>query len=312
MALKLTLEGKSATVLMFCPPMGYRRCHQMTLVLSCVTPDFVLQVSDRRLTTPIGGVVNDDANKAVLLFHAMVFAYTGLAEIEGQRTDVWLTHTMRTAQSIPEAISLVADSATEAFKSVPLAYRMHAFAGVGWGRFDRDGPLEPLYAKVSNFYDAQGRQLPNAQPSFIATVSRLGGERYGLAAVGQSLQQDEVIRLRRYVRRACAKEPRPEAVGRLLATQVRQVAARNRAVGAGLLVNCLPRPTEQGTVTLKAGNPSLKSDTFLYVPAGTSEGWEYPPQVILPGGTVLIDAAVKNTGTFVQMTNDDAGNNKDE
>jgi hypothetical protein len=73
----------------------------MTLILSLLTRDFVMQASDQRLTDPTSGALRDDvANKAVLFDSAMTFAYTGPAEIpridrnwgRRLRTDDWILY----------------------------------------------------------------------------------------------------------------------------------------------------------------------------------------------------------------------------
>jgi len=61
----------------------------MTLVLSLATPDYVVQVSDRRLTDPTGKTVNENSNKSVLLTNRMAFGYTGLARLAGQSHLIW-------------------------------------------------------------------------------------------------------------------------------------------------------------------------------------------------------------------------------
>ena len=69
----------------------------MTLILSCIAKDYIVQVSDRRLSlvTRVGGRLNvkpieDKSNKAVVFCGALSFAYTGLANLQGKKTDVWL------------------------------------------------------------------------------------------------------------------------------------------------------------------------------------------------------------------------------
>jgi hypothetical protein len=63
----------------------------VTLVLDCFARDAAFQVSDRRLVDPERGtIVDDETNKAVILNGRVVFSYTRLAKIRGQRTDEWL------------------------------------------------------------------------------------------------------------------------------------------------------------------------------------------------------------------------------
>ncbi len=57
----------------------------MTLVLNCLTHDYLFQVSDRRLVRlPDYEIIDDDANKNVFYCGHVAFSYTGLAEIEGK------------------------------------------------------------------------------------------------------------------------------------------------------------------------------------------------------------------------------------
>ena len=64
----------------------------MTIVLDCFARDAAFQISDRRLTDAAhpGVLIDDETNKALLLNGRVVFSYTGLASIDGQRTDEWL------------------------------------------------------------------------------------------------------------------------------------------------------------------------------------------------------------------------------
>jgi hypothetical protein len=72
----------------------------MTMIATLVARNKVVQVSDRRLTWPNGGLADDEANKAICVkcnnAHFSI-AYTGLAEIgkERKRTDIWLAEYLR-------------------------------------------------------------------------------------------------------------------------------------------------------------------------------------------------------------------------
>ena len=65
----------------------------MTLIVTAVGKSFVIQASDRRLTTPSGELRDDNANKALCVAcrdAVFAMAYTGLAQIGSKRTDEWL------------------------------------------------------------------------------------------------------------------------------------------------------------------------------------------------------------------------------
>ena len=69
------------------------------LILSCATPDYVFQVSDRRLRSLNGPravqVMDGDRNKVVLVDGHFAFGYTGLAELGSVRTSDWLVTSSR-------------------------------------------------------------------------------------------------------------------------------------------------------------------------------------------------------------------------
>ena len=55
----------------------------MTLIVSCITRDMAVQVSDRRVSVPSLGQVDDQANKAIFSCGQSAWAYTGLVNRPG-------------------------------------------------------------------------------------------------------------------------------------------------------------------------------------------------------------------------------------
>jgi hypothetical protein len=56
----------------------------MTMIITCLTQNFVIQSSDRRISTVIDNKVqsyDDHSNKALVYKSQFVFAYTGQAKI---------------------------------------------------------------------------------------------------------------------------------------------------------------------------------------------------------------------------------------
>jgi hypothetical protein len=86
-------------------------CEGVTLVLSVLTQEHVIQVSDRRLVrhdpaTAQAELLDDEANKAVLWRGRLAFAYTGLADLGRDRqTDLWLAHTLAAVQEEARGVS---------------------------------------------------------------------------------------------------------------------------------------------------------------------------------------------------------------
>src|SRR5687768_9667498 len=136
----------------------------MTFILSCATKDAVYQVSDRRLTwlggSAPGSVKDDESNKAVLIDGRMAFGYTGLAEVQGLRTDYWLA---KLFGNVPTAdLAAVAErirsQATEAFSNMKVSnprWLRHAFVGIGWGTYRSETELVPILVTISNALNAQ-------------------------------------------------------------------------------------------------------------------------------------------------------------
>jgi hypothetical protein len=67
----------------------------MTLIITFVTYDRIIQASDRRLTWPNGRVADDEANKAVGISckdACFSIAYTGVAIIDKYKPVICLVH----------------------------------------------------------------------------------------------------------------------------------------------------------------------------------------------------------------------------
>lgn len=84
----------------------------------------------------------------------------------------------------------------------------------------------------------------------------------------------------RMVRRRIAATAPPSDVGRCLVQFVRDVAARNTAVGSGVLLSALPRAAVLAPHGMTvAAMPTSESPTFKYFAEGSAEGFEKGPEV---------------------------------
>src|SRR5436190_12471273 len=120
----------------------------MTLILTCLTREYVVQVSDRRLTLlrgpSRGEIAEFEQTKTVVYKWGAVIGYTGLADIGPEaRTDVWIVEEVRRTQSITamhDALAIGAAAELEGLAStVPSAHRRHAFGIGGWRSEPIDG-----------------------------------------------------------------------------------------------------------------------------------------------------------------------------
>jgi len=181
-------------------PVCLRECLRgvtVTLILSCVTPEYVFQVSDGRLTwlngPQAGQVIEDDRDKAVLVDGRFAFGYTGLAEVGSLRTDDWLSSIVAHSGSTDMSkISLaIRDKATEAFRSIrlPADLKGHAFQGVGWS-FDKAycGAV-PTVITVHNIIGKNWQWLPRARNAFARDVKFFPNlpDGFVLMSVGQEI-----------------------------------------------------------------------------------------------------------------------------
>jgi len=144
----------------------------MALIITAVTRDGIVQVSDRRLTKG-GQVYDDSSNKAVCISCSdgrSAISYAGLAEIGGQRTDEWLADCLASivdgeidTLSVLEALQKRATSAC-AHLGIPQEHRELTFVFAG--------PRKHLavFGYVSNVLDWNGKRLPDVQESFSLGV----------------------------------------------------------------------------------------------------------------------------------------------
>jgi hypothetical protein len=201
----------------------------VTLILSYANWEYVVQVSDRRLTYRNGKLYNDRRNKAVVFCNQMTFAYTGLGYIGRRRTDDWLADVLGPHKFLDAAVNSVK---VEAGKSIarfyyrPSNYRYLEFVGVGWARY-RD-VVQPVLAIVSNYRDLSSNILSTPQRHFVYIYSVLGELPYVCQSSGQPLTRKEAVVLNRYLRKGFEKRVSAPMIARVLAGFIRTVAGRNR------------------------------------------------------------------------------------
>lgn len=262
----------------------------MTLVLNCLTHNYLMQVSDRRLVLlPDQQIVDDDSNKNVFYCGHVAFGYTGLATIEGKDTDDWLLSVL--PESFKTWVTVVKEKSTEAFRNIriPLKYRhykRHAFVGVGWLRVKPDGPLYPALVLISNFYGTRGELLDSVMDEFNVCGLRLPAKnKCMIFPVGQKIPQEELKHLYRNVKTCIERNTGPKTMLRHLVNTMRNVANNNPLVGKNLLALGMPK--------VAAGNPGMvypfvedKMNTFFYIPANSRKQVAYGPSIKCRGLTV--------------------------
>ena len=265
----------------------------MTLVLGCITPNFAIQVSDRRLTwldaSRRGTIADDGRNKVVLFCNRIAFGYTGLAQIGTAHTDEWLLNTIATARPANEhtIFPLIAKRAEMdlAAQRIPAADRRHAFFGTGWATFASDSDTEPYFVYISNFHDRQLKQLPVASDKFEIIVQRLRDLPFKFARVGQPLSAGDVTHLKNAARPARKHSAGAAGYVDILASIIRRVAKNAPTVGSNLLATVIPREAvgKGGFVTPLNRKLAPGRVTCIYLPADGNRGVAYGPHYTCGG-----------------------------
>lgn len=273
----------------------------MTLILSFLSRDHVIQVSDRRLSRPRGStceVCDDESNKAVVAHNLVAFAYTGLAEVSAEtHTDIWLWDRLREAgaQNISATLRHVADSATLEFAKLRVRREQlrHAFVAVGWGRTGGDSGFMPFYATASNALDDSGtRWLPTARDQFRASSAMVlpASTPWHVVSHGQSLSDIDRAALHRNIK-SCARSNglQPAAVIRAIANCIRDVARKNPTVGRSLMAISLPRceaGLAEGMICPMTSRVPADKAVAMYLPDNIDTRNWYMPHYVGSAGSM--------------------------
>lgn len=279
----------------------------MTLLLTCVTQRFIVQASDRRLTTLTGKIHEELANKAVMLDRRATFAYTGLARLgpgPGEPTDELLLDSLGgVGVDFNERMRVLARRATLLTRNTPLrgvpsparpAVRRTSFVGAGFlglrnpGRFGRlssADELHPMLLVVSNAQDLREAWRPTADREYQVHVGFLAEDAdFQLHTAGQALTPPERVDLQRGLRRALRRVTGPEAFARLLARSIRTVSRRTAAVGPNVMCTLVRRddvhsPSDQFGGGLVPIVPELMREEEYFRRADNEGGamWIYSP-----------------------------------
>lgn len=270
----------------------------MTLILSCATREYVVQVADRRLTWP-DGRQKDNATKVVFYNGRIAFGYTGRAYVGSREkleetTAWWLTDVLTASSQRPlkDTLEYLQEQATEKFRRLrcPTDNKCLTVVGIGWGTLHSEPSLIPLLCMVTNCQNAQGEVFSprDTFQIFCRFLRNDDPHQFLFWPAGRSLPEADHRRLRQEIERR-ARRPRPVSpltLTHLLALGVRRVAAHDKAVGHSLLAVSIPRQAvmsfrQTGIFQMIRATPAMprKVPSFLYIPAGSSDGTAYAPYI---------------------------------
>jgi len=220
----------------------------MTLILTALTPNHIVQVSDRRVVRrwPSGRIEKFEGRTKAVVTPVFSCSYTGIAEIAGTDTGEWIATTLsdhlRDADGGLEALRLAAGLKLSGggLNSEPLA-----IACVGWTPTN-DAMPEPLLIALANF-DIRDYSALQPSPDFTRFDIRCReGRRSLVFPLGQPLQLTEMIAANRSLRRVVETDrATPRSIAQILRETIQGVARspdRADLVSEDVLVTSLPRP----------------------------------------------------------------------
>lgn len=278
----------------------------MTLVLTCLTPEYVVQVSDKRVTLSDGAIVDDLRNKGTMYCAQMGFGYTGLAELEGRSTDKWLADHLARGRTLEEALQIVVTDLTNLFAAIRLDtyIKRQAFVGAGFCRITAESHLRACQLTISNFLSSDGKWRDRASPAFRVEGIVRSEDRPSTVCrpVGAAVPEPILKRLNRDVETCVTRGTSPLEVMRLLGETVRRVAGFTSTVGKALLMFYIPREAVERNPVLfvtpiaSSGFKKMDAAMFLHVPEDANDPYWDLPNFVCQGMLAI--------GTFQQDSND--------
>ncbi len=265
----------------------------MTMILTCLTKDFIVQASDRRLVYRQGRKIlykEDDRNKALIYENHTVFAYTGLATLSNQKFAIdWAAELLAQPPTLHDAMVYLCECATRLMETQPFSgypddQRRLGFVGAGFINYVEATTTtrRPGYLIISNFMNHEGEPQPPPYNKFRAYFNLpipLDEPTFTLFRAGQLLPGDSEKQLNRTLRRYFQKKQntvRHETIGWLLTRAIQEAAATNEKVGKNVICTFVPREYREDT----GDNREIHAGGMILNLPVTSEE---PQQVTPPG-----------------------------
>ena len=236
------------------------------MILTCLTKDFVVQASDRRLVYRARGKIaykEDDRNKALFYENHSVFAYTGLATLSDQKFAIdWAAEHLAQSANFQDAMGYLCECATQLmgmqpFSTYPNHQKRLAFVGAGFIKYveGTKATRRPAFFIISNFMDQDGEQQSPPYNRFRAYCSyplpmNEADPGFALLRSGQPLPGNGENQLKgtlkTYFQRVQGAVS-PEMIGWLLTRAIQEAAETNVAVGKNIICTFVPRSYRKGT-----------------------------------------------------------------
>lgn len=243
----------------------------MTLILTTITPDYIIQVSDRRVTylthDPSGGdnhtlePRDDDSTKSVVIQHEGLAAYTGLALLPRTEAFAQLQSLERedidSGLWLAEAISLqmktgiaLLDSVNDTFSTMPYSELGHAIIMAYWHRAS-DKSIVPIVSVIHN---------SNQESVFVQENHMIGDGNESLTVfskpVNDGVGNNYILQVNKILKNKASLED----VVDLMVDTVIEISHIDETVGSTVNVVCSPKKHFEEAVRL--GRWELTDETI--------------------------------------------------
>lgn len=241
----------------------------MTLIQTLVTPDHILQVSDRRLTRSNGSVFDHAHNKAVSWCGEMAVGFTGIAFIDrAQKKPVseWIAETLCDVVDIEDGVEKLRRGAEEAIARLP-PWPDKRLTIVLTGFFDAaDGSRQSVTYRISNFERGEETWLRH-QPTFVRNIHYYpdtpGYTYYVRAGALLNNWHKRVIHNR--VFKVALESKDINRTARLMIALQRHVSRNNPTVGSDAMVISLPKyPVSRGAILTDVTSMGLTAEAAMF------------------------------------------------
>lgn len=234
----------------------------MTMILTCLTKDFIVQASDRRISIKKDNKLqwcDDHNNKALVYKKQVVFAYTGLAKIPNQKngqydisTIDWAAEHLSKGKNLEEAANNLKYRATElmntnSIRKQPEHIRRIAFVGAGFDEVESGSKKirRPLRIIIENFIEDDGTLLDQPRNEFRVQRTWLKNRDVALHIAGYQLRPEKRIAFARLLRRLVQHNAKPETIGMVLTSKILEISKAmsddSRSVGENIMCTFVPQ-----------------------------------------------------------------------
>ena len=267
----------------------------MTSIVSVLSPYWVMQASDRRISEGPHADPRDGTNKAIFAAERFTFAFTGRADIDGAGADEWLQLALsrlfqRGARAAEDAFAEVALLLSGKISALPADDHNRALAIVGVGWSDKSfATREPLLVKISNLREGPGASPDEVEGEFAVSIDALDDKPFLVDAAGVGLKPEQRGSLEAQIDSLLAEDEAALPVARAVVETIRQQAAESDEVGRGVMLNNLPRAPgpPSGEIILAGGWPEKSTRTFAYFHEEDEKSLWRAPLVVSSDGAAM-------------------------